>query len=66
MTLEEMKREKKLFVLATDVADILGMDPQSIRAQAKMNPAMLGFPVVVVGTQVRIPRRPFLRFLGED
>ena len=47
-----------------DVAKIVGVDPQSIRDQAKAAPAMLGFPVAVIGTRVMIPRVAFCRWLG--
>ena len=46
-----------------DVAPALGLDPNSIRHQAKENPLMLGFPVCRTGSTTTIPRRPFLRWL---
>ena len=46
-----------------DVGPALGLDPNSIRHQAKENPLMLGFPVCRTGSTTTIPRRPFLRWL---
>lgn len=47
-------------------AETLGSDPQTIRDQAHDDPALLGFPVCVVGRYTKIPRIPFLRFLGYE
>ena len=65
MTLEELKLSKNLLVTPADIAPILHCDPQCIRYQARVNPSALGFPVIVQGSRVRIPRIPFLRFIGE-
>lgn len=65
MTIEEMKQSTKVFVSSADIAPILGCDPQCLRHQAKKDPYMLGFPIVQVGSRIRIPRVPFLRFIGE-
>lgn len=64
MTLEEMLQSTELFVTPSDVAPILHCDPQCIRNQAQLNPSQLGFPVIVQGSRVRIPRIPFLRYIG--
>lgn len=55
--------EKELLTPA-DVAPVLGCDPQDIRVTAKQAPERLGFPVTVIGTRVKIPRRAFLVWLG--
>ena len=64
MTLEQLQQSKQLFVSPADISSILGCDPQCIRRQAQINPSQLGFPVIVQGSRVRIPRIPFLRFIG--
>lgn len=66
MTLDELKKSKEVLVTVNDIALILGMDPQSIRSMAKSEPQKLGFPVTVVGSRVKVPRKPFLKFLGEE
>lgn len=64
MTREEIIQSEKEFLNAADIADVLGVDPQSIRAQAAFKPALLGFPVVRIGARTKIPRRQFVKFMG--
>ena len=63
MTLQEIKDSNKPFLLAKDVAEVLGSDQQTIRVSAKLG--VLGFPVFYTGNRLKIPRIPLLRFLGE-
>lgn len=65
MTLTEIRASNEPFLRPVDVAEVLGCTPQSIRLQAREYPEALGFPVVVLGTRTRIPRKPFLAFIGE-
>lgn len=64
VTLEELQISTEIFVTPADVAPILKCDPQCIRKQAQTNPSQLGFPVIVQGSRIRIPRIPFLRYIG--
>lgn len=67
MTLNEIKSLDREYLTPAEVASVLGCDPQGIRVFAKQNPQGLGFPTCVVGSRVKIPRRPFLRFMtGEE
>jgi len=66
MTIAEMKHSTELLLTPDDVGTALGISPQGIRSQAQADPAKLGFRVIVVGTRVRIPRRPLLEWLGEE
>lgn len=63
MTLEEMKRSDKAFLMPTDVAPVLDCNPHSVRVAAKERPEFLGFPVCVIGNRVKIPRLPFIQFV---
>ena len=65
MTLEEIKRSTELWLTPEDVAPVVGCNPQKIRVTAHENPILLGFPVTVVGTRVKIWRKKFLEFIGE-
>ena len=65
MTIQEMQRTDKAVLLPDDIAEVLGVNPQSIRDQAQAWPGSLGFPVSVIGRRTLIPRKPFLRFIGE-
>ena len=66
MTLEEAKQSDKVFLTPVEVAPIIGCNPNWIRKAAHDAPELVGFPVCVIGTRTRIPRKPFLAFLGED
>ena len=66
MTLDEIRASEKTFLTPADVAGVLAADAQSIRLQAREFPEALGFPVICVRNRVKIPRKPFLRFLGEE
>lgn len=46
-----------------DVAPILKADPYAIHLQAKADASKLGFPVIVTGTRVKIPRLAFIKFM---
>lgn len=50
------------------VASLLGIHPQRLRdlAQDEKSRSGLGFPVVVAGRTILIPKVPFLRFMGYD
>lgn len=65
MTIKEIKDSDKVLLLASDICDILGCDAHAIRVAANKRPDLLGFPVCIVGTRVKIPRKPFLAFIGE-
>ena len=67
MTLEQIRQSAKAVLIPTDIAGVLGCDPQSIRDQARNRPDLLGFPVTVVRRRTYIPRVAFLKYLdGEN
>lgn len=66
MTLEDIKDIDREFLLPREVAEILKCDPHTVRVWARQRPESMGFPVIVVGSRVKIPRLPFLRFMGVD
>lgn len=66
MTLDEITASDEPFLNAQDVSDLLHCDPHAIRVQAQSDPDLIGFPVSVIGKRVRIPRIPFLRFIGKE
>ena len=65
MTLLEMRESKKVFLTCKDVSELLQADPNTIRAQAHDDPSKLGFSVIVLGSYIKIPRIPFLKFIGQ-
>lgn len=66
MTINEIKSLDTMFINPLDAAEVLRCNPQAIRMAARMMPEKLGFPTVVIKNRVRIPRVPFLRFMGVD
>lgn len=63
MTLKEIERMDKPVLTPAQVASAIGGDAHTIRVTARQRPDLLGFPVIVVGNRVKIPRIPFLRFM---
>lgn len=64
-TLPELAQKvDKEFFTPQEVSYVLRSDPQSIRVCARQRPDLLGFPIMIVGNRVKIPRIPFLRFMG--
>lgn len=64
MTLEDLIACEKDMLTPAEISGVIGSSPQTIRVTAHQRPEKLGFPVSVTGKYVRIPRIPFLRFMG--
>lgn len=64
MTIQELRESEKVFLVPKDVAPLLECDPYNINLQAQDDPTKLGFQVIVIGSRVKIPRIPFLKFIG--
>lgn len=65
LTLPELATyTKREWFTVTEVSGVLGSNPQKIRVCAQQRPELLGFPVIVIGSRVKIPRIPFLRYMG--
>ena len=62
MTLSDIEAMDKAVLTPAIVSKYLGCDQQTLRLQARRLPDLLGFPVVCVGTRVKIPKEPFLAF----
>lgn len=65
MTLDEIKSSTKMFLIPADIASILETDPHTIRCTARENPELIGYPFTFCGCRMKIPRVPFLQWLGE-
>lgn len=63
MSLEELAKLPGEILTCAQVAPILGADPATIHQQAVDAPQFLGFPVIVCRSRVKIPKRPFIRFM---
>ena len=66
MTLTELEALETEVLTAQQISGVLMVNPQSIRLQAYECPEKLGFPVIVLGKRVLIPRTPFIRFMGGE
>lgn len=66
MTLDEIRNFPRDYLTPAQVAEVLNADPQDIRVQARTAPEKLGFPVIIIKSRTKIPRVPFLRYMGEQ
>lgn len=64
MTREQIENSDKECLVCTDICKVLGLNAYTIHGQALERPELLGFPVIVTGRNVRIPRVAFMRFMG--
>lgn len=64
MTLKEVEAMETEILTPDIVARVIGCNPQVIRIQARECPQALGFPTMIVGKRVKIPKLPFLQFMG--
>lgn len=66
MTLSDVARMDAVYITPTDVASVINVKPQAIRVMASTVEGRqgLGFPVIRIGADTKIPRIPFLRFMG--
>lgn len=63
MSLDELIASKQLTVTMADIAPLLQADAQFLRMQAQRDPSKLGFPVIVVGSHIKVPRLGFIHFM---
>lgn len=67
LSLKEIEQLPGEMLTPEQVASVLKMNPHTIRVQAGQDPDAFGFPVMVIGTRVKIPKQPFLLFMrGES
>lgn len=59
-----IKASTKACITATEAAKVLQCAPYALNIKAKEN--ALPFPAFFVGNRLRIPRIPFLKFLGYE
>lgn len=64
-TLREIEALETEVLTCKDVSRVLCAGAYYLHEQAMKDPSKLGFPVIVHGTRVKIPKAPFLRFMRE-
>ena len=62
-TLDALEALPTEILTCQQVAPVLGANPATIHLQATDRPELLGFPVIVMGSRVKIPKQPFLAFM---
>ena len=65
MMLDDLEAVPRDWLTCAQIAPVLGAHASTIHDQAVTDPRMLGFPVVVCKSRVKIPKRPFIRFMKE-
>ena len=65
-TVQELQESQKAFFTPDDVSGVLGSNPQTIRVTARQRPDLIGYEFTFVGNRMKIPKIPFLRFLGVE
>lgn len=66
MTLNEIASIDRDFITPAEAAGPLKCDPHYIRVAARECPDLLGFPVIVIRSRIKIPRIPYLRAMGME
>lgn len=61
MTLEQLEAMGKEMLVPKDIAPILGCSPYAINVATRDGKNPFPFPVIRMGTRVRIPKRPFIK-----
>lgn len=62
MTLDEIEALPKDVLIPADVAKYLKCDPYWINCMAKKDPRGLGFPIIMIGSRVKIPKAGFVHY----
>lgn len=63
MTICEVENLETEVLTPAQVASVLHTDPTAIRLAARRFPEKLGFPVICIGSRVKVPRMAFLKWL---
>ncbi len=67
LTLEEIEALPKEMLVPKDIAPFLGCNPYMINVCTKNGENPFPFPVIRMGTRVRIPKIPFVKAMrGEN
>lgn len=64
MTLQELAKVDREYLLPSEISKVLGCDQYSINCAAR--DGTLNLEYVKVGTRVRIAKRPFLKRMGYE
>jgi hypothetical protein len=62
-SIDEVNALEREYLTPRQASGILKCTPYAINIQVKLEPESLGFPVIILGSRVRIPKKPFIKFL---
>lgn len=65
-TLKELAEMDKECLSPVDVCGVLNCCPYTLNLTAKQQPQLLGFNWFFAGNRMKIPRVPFLRYMGYE
>lgn len=65
MTLEQIAAIPSEVLTCQQIAPLLRANPATLHQQAVEMPHLLGFPVIVAGNRVKIPKRSFIKFMTD-
>jgi len=63
MRLQDIQAIQRDYLKVVEVCSVLHTRPETFRGQAHQCPWKIGFPVIVIGTRVKIPKIPFLKYM---
>lgn len=67
MTLDDIEKLDKEVLTPADIAPILECKPYAINVATKDGKNPFPFPIIRMGTRVKIPKRPFIKAMrGEE
>lgn len=66
MTLEEIEGLQTEILSCQQIAKVLGANPHTLHVQAMQDATKLGFPVICMGSRVKIPKRAFIKYMKGD
>lgn len=67
MTLDELEKLDKEMLVPADIAPILGCSQYTINVVTRDGKNPFPFPIIRMGTRVRIPKKPFIKAIrGEE
>jgi len=70
MTLKEIRAIPREYLTPAEIAAVFGTDPQDIRDRVwkdqKKHTNSLGFPVVIFGHRIKVPKQAFIKFMEGD
>jgi len=64
MTLDDLVLMNSAVIPGTWAAQVMGMNPTKLIGYAKERPELIQFPFQLSGNHMKIPRVPFLKWLG--